>query len=150
MATLTATYRGLIADVGNPKTPGPVASANIGNGDPPSPPRHADVLNGWSLWKNDDNVSIVLHKQERASWLDFLGFSLLFIDIEITLIWMTFGFRLLLFFILLEIPNKSSEKVYVTEIKSPHFLSYSENRAVFLLRRPFFISRIHLHYYRTS
>ena len=34
MATLTATYWGLIADVGNPKTPGPLALANIGNGDP--------------------------------------------------------------------------------------------------------------------
>ena len=39
MATLTATYWGLIADVGNPKTPPPLASANIGNGDPPSPPK---------------------------------------------------------------------------------------------------------------
>ena len=28
-----------IADVGNPKTPTPLASANIGNGDPPSPPK---------------------------------------------------------------------------------------------------------------
>ena len=108
-------------------------------------------VGGRHVWKNDDNVSIFLHKQERASWLDFLGYSLLFIDIEITLIWVTFGFRLLLFFTLLEISNKSSEKVYVTEIKSPHFLSYySENRAVFLLRSPFFISRVHLHYYRTS
>ena len=58
---------------------------------------------GRHVWKNDDNVSIVLHKQERASWLDFLGFSLLFIDIEITLIWVTFGFRILLFFPLLDI-----------------------------------------------
>ena len=49
MATLTATYWGLIADFGNSKTPTPLASANIGNGDPPPPLRHADVLNGWSL-----------------------------------------------------------------------------------------------------
>ena len=30
-----ATYWWLIADVGNPKTPAPLASANIGNKDPP-------------------------------------------------------------------------------------------------------------------
>ena len=77
---------------------------------------------GRHVWKNDDNVSIVLHKQERASWLDFLGFSLLFIDIEITLIWVTFGFRLLLFSPFLEISIKSSEKVYVTDLPYYHTL----------------------------
>ena len=39
IANLMATYWGLIADVGNPKTPAPLASATIGNGDPPSPPK---------------------------------------------------------------------------------------------------------------
>ena len=42
-------------DVGIPKTPPPLASANVGNGGHPSPPRHADVLNGWSLSANVNN-----------------------------------------------------------------------------------------------
>ena len=37
IANLMATYWGLIADVGNPKTPAPLALANIGNRDPLPP-----------------------------------------------------------------------------------------------------------------
>ena len=44
MATLTATYWGLIADVGNPKTPCPLALANISNGDTPSPLSFLDLI----------------------------------------------------------------------------------------------------------
>ena len=76
MATLMTTYWGLIADVGHPKTPDPLASANIGNGDPPSTLRYAYVMDGSLLSrcysvKKDLWANLVLDTLEKyqSSWL---------------------------------------------------------------------------------
>ena len=51
-----------IADVGNPKTPAPLASANIGNGDPPYPPKTCRRLKWMVPWLTKSGESRFCNK----------------------------------------------------------------------------------------